>query len=95
MPGQRADAQLAAGPLDVAQAAIPLMSMSTSGCASRSFIIGIRLCPPARILAPGAYLASSGERVLYAGGLLVLDLRGNLQSHLPGWASPVACARFV
>ena len=34
------------------------MSMSTSGCASRSFIIGIRLCPPARILAPGAYLAS-------------------------------------
>src|SRR5437763_4699938 len=37
---------------------MPLMSMSISGCASRSFIIGIRLWPPARILAPGAYLAS-------------------------------------
>ena len=35
------------------------MSISTSGCARRSFIIGIRLCPPARIRASGPYLASS------------------------------------
>ena len=37
------------------------MSISTSGCASRSFIIGIRLCPPARIRASGPYLASSAS----------------------------------
>src|SRR5580693_9788349 len=34
------------------------MSISVSGCASRSFIIGIRLCPPARIRASGPNLAS-------------------------------------
>jgi len=35
-----------------------LMSTRVSGCASRSFIIGMRLCPPARIRASGPYLAS-------------------------------------
>src|SRR6266566_3406955 len=34
------------------------MSIRVAGCASRSFIIGIRLCPPARIRASGPYLAS-------------------------------------
>src|SRR5262249_55939126 len=34
------------------------MSMRVSGWAIRSFIIGIRLCPPARIRASGPYLAS-------------------------------------
>src|SRR5215469_2586649 len=34
------------------------MSISVSGCASLSFIIGIRLWPPARILASGPNLAS-------------------------------------
>ena len=37
------------------------MSTSTSGCARRSFIIGIRLCPPARTRASGPYLASSAS----------------------------------
>ena len=37
----------------------PLMSISVSGCASRSFIIGMRLCPPARTLDSGPNLASS------------------------------------
>ena len=37
------------------------MSISVSGCASRSFIIGIRLCPPARIRASGPNLASSAS----------------------------------
>ena len=60
------------------------MSTSTSGCASRSFIIGIRLCPPARILAPGAYLASSASACATLVARLVLDLRGNLQLRLPG-----------
>src|SRR5215813_7158484 len=35
------------------------MSTSVSGWTSRSFIIGIRLCPPARTLASGPNLASS------------------------------------
>src|SRR5262245_15742625 len=34
------------------------MSIRVSGWTSRSFIIGIRLCPPARIRASGPYLAS-------------------------------------
>src|SRR5215471_20840940 len=34
------------------------MSTRVSGCASRSFIMGIRLCPPARIRASGPNLAS-------------------------------------
>src|SRR5215469_4083170 len=34
------------------------MSTRVSGWASRSFIIGIRLCPPARIRASGPNLAS-------------------------------------
>src|SRR5258706_1772753 len=34
------------------------MSISVSGCASRSFIIGMRLCPPARTFASGPNLAS-------------------------------------
>ena len=34
------------------------MSISVSGCASRSFIIGIRLCPPARMRASGPNRAS-------------------------------------
>src|SRR6266487_6377004 len=37
------------------------MSIRVSGCTSRSFIIGIRLCPPARILASGPNLASSAS----------------------------------
>ena len=37
------------------------MSTSVSGWASRSFIIGIRLCPPARIRASGPNLASSAS----------------------------------
>src|ERR1700739_1895513 len=37
------------------------MSISTSGCASRSFIMGIKLCPPARTRAAEPYLASSAS----------------------------------
>ena len=35
------------------------MSISVSGWASLSFIIGMRLCPPARTRASGPNLASS------------------------------------
>ena len=34
------------------------MSIRVSGCASLSFIIGIRLCPPARMRASGPNLVS-------------------------------------
>src|SRR5260370_910946 len=37
------------------------MSIRVSGCASRSFIIGIRLCPPARMRDSGPNLASSAS----------------------------------
>src|SRR5437879_1458095 len=37
--------------------AIRVMSMSDAGCASRNFISGMRLCPPARTLASPPELA--------------------------------------
>jgi hypothetical protein len=35
------------------------MSINASGCASRSFIMGSRLCPPATTTDSGPYSASS------------------------------------
>ena len=44
----------------------PLMSTSTSGWASRSFIIGIRLWPPARMRVSGLATSDSACSTLVA-----------------------------
>ena len=64
------------------------MSISTSGRASRSFIIGSRLWPPAMSRASGPWRSSSAERVVDARGALVFDrrryLHGSPSPCLPG-----------
>ena len=52
------------------------MSIRCSGVASRSFIIGIRLWPPAMIRAPGAEPLQRRDRALDAGRALVLNGAG-------------------
>ena len=59
------------------------MSIRCSGFASRSFIIGSRLWPPAMMRASGPSLCSDGDRALDAGRALVLEWRGGLQRDAP------------
>jgi len=49
-----------------ASSARPLMSTSSSGWASRSFIIGIRLCPPATTRVSGLLSSDSACSTLVA-----------------------------
>ena len=74
------------------------MSIRCSGVASRSFIIGIRLCPPAMIRAPGADALQRRDRALDAGRALVRQRCGGLhQLSFPGlqgrFRQALACAR--
>jgi hypothetical protein len=59
---ERADPERAVGLPDIGEpGGIPLMSIRCRGAASRSFISGIRLCPPDRILASSPSLARSSS----------------------------------
>jgi hypothetical protein len=62
VPGQGADAQLAAVVGDEGELGQPVDVDSTSGWASRSFIIGIRLCPPPGSGPPACSAASARAR---------------------------------
>ena len=59
------------------------MSMSTSGRARRSFIIGRRLWPPAMSRASGPWRSSSADGVVDARGALVLERCGYLHVRPP------------
>ena len=58
------------------------MSIRYSGLASRSFIIGSRLCPPAISRASGPMLCSAAIAPSTRGRALVLKRRGGLHSYL-------------
>ena len=58
------------------------MSIRCSGLASRSFIIGSRLWPPAMTRASGAEPLQRRDRALDAGRALVLEWRGGLHAWL-------------
>src|SRR5215471_2775395 len=59
-----------------------LMSMMYGGAASLNFIIGIRLCPPDRILASWPNLASSDTASSSVRGAKYSKLRGIMESSL-------------
>ena len=59
------------------------MSMSTSGRARRSFIIGSRLWPAGDEAGLGSVAFEQGDGVVDAGGALVFDRRGYLHGDPP------------
>ena len=61
VPDEGADPQLIVLDRNPGQPSIPLMSIRVSGWASRSFIIGIRLWPPASTRDSGPNRASSSS----------------------------------
>ena len=78
VPGGRADDQLVAvaGDARSARSSRP-MSMSTSGAASRSFIIGSSECPPASTLASSPCSASRSRACAGDSAAIVLERRGD------------------
>ena len=69
------------------------MSIRYSRLASRSFIIGSRLCPPATSRAPSAEPLQQPDGVVDARGALVLERCRNLHAPLPlarAWTAPGA-----
>ena len=58
------------------------MSISHSGRASRSFIIGSRLCPPAMTRDSGPWRSEQGERVVDVAGADIVERSRNLHGGL-------------
>ena len=88
VPGQRADPQLRRPLGDVPNSAMSLMSISHSGRASRSFIIGSRLCPPAMTRASGPWRSRSSSAFATLVGAYVVERGRYLHGEPPSPGAP-------
>ena len=78
VPDHRADAHVIAAVVEPVSSVRSLMSIKVSGSASRSFIIGMRLWPPATSRDSGSVTGEEGDRVGDARGPLVAELDRHL-----------------
>ena len=78
-----ADPQRAVRLAHVARSGMPLMSTTCRGLASRSFMSGIRLCPPERILASSPSRASNAVASASVVGRVVVERGGDHRGRLP------------
>ena len=77
LPGHGADPQAAVlAAADEVELRQRLRSTRSAGCASRKFITGIRLCPPASSLASPPWRARSVQRGVQRVGRQVLERSG-------------------